>query len=273
MFISPMLLNKVNEPFNDIKFISEMKLDGIRLILSKFNGEVRIYSRHRNDVTNKFKELQNIEIPEGTAIDGEVIVTDSNGKPCFESMMERFMTPKKIHRIQYCVFDIMYYKSENVMFKPLIERKMLLESILPQKENVVMVQHINGRGIEYFNAVKEKGLEGIVLKKSDSVYRASSRSNDWLKIINYQYANIIITGLRKKKFGVLLSFDDGSPAGILEFMKPIDRKILYEQYKKYKQYEDENNIYLNPELRGIVKYRNLTRKGYLRIPSFERWIS
>lgn len=87
MFISPMLLNKVDEPFNDIKFISELKLDGIRLVISKFNGKVKIYSRHHNEVTNNFKELQNIDIPDGKVIDGEVIITDSKGNPSFESII------------------------------------------------------------------------------------------------------------------------------------------------------------------------------------------
>lgn len=42
MFISPMLLNKVDEPFNDNKFISELKVDGIRLIVSKVDFIMRL---------------------------------------------------------------------------------------------------------------------------------------------------------------------------------------------------------------------------------------
>jgi DNA ligase-1 len=52
-------------------------LDGIRLIYSvENNGKVRLYSRHKNEVTGKFPEFLNIDIPEGTVLDGEIIVTD-----------------------------------------------------------------------------------------------------------------------------------------------------------------------------------------------------
>lgn len=119
--------------------------------------------------------------------------------------------------------------------------------------------------------IKEQGLEGVVLKKADSTYRPGTRSNNWLKVVNYQYQQILIAGLRKKKFGVLLSFEDGSPAGLMEFMKPEDRKKLYAEYGKYIQSESSDFIYLDPKLKGLVKYRNLTKKGYLRIPSFEGW--
>lgn len=66
---------------------------------------------------------------------------------------------------------------------------------------------------------------------------------------------------------MLLSFNDGSPAGLLEFMKPADRKIFYTEYKKYISIETNDYIYLEPTLKGLVKYRNLTKKGFLRIPS------
>ena len=84
MYISPMLLHKSDEPFSDSNFLTELKLDGIRLTLSKFNGKVKLYTRHNNDVTAKFKELHNIDIPDGTIFDGEIIVSDKEGKPDFD---------------------------------------------------------------------------------------------------------------------------------------------------------------------------------------------
>jgi DNA ligase 1 len=268
-----MLLHKSNAAFSDSNFLTELKLDGIRLTLSKFDGKVKLYTRHKNEVTAKFKELITIDIPDGTMLDGEIIVTDQDGKPDFEAMMERFMSSKSGHPIQYCVFDLLYYKGENTMLKPLYERKALLEGILPTDDKIVYVQHLEGHGQQYFDLIKEQELEGIVLKKMDSIYSPGTRSDQWLKVINYQYTNIWVTGLRKNKFGVLLSFEDGSPAGIMEFMKPADRKRLYEEYRRYVRTETEDFIYLDPKLKGIVKYRNLTKKGYLRIPSFEQWIA
>lgn len=82
-----MLLHKSNAAFSDSNFLTELKLDGIRLTLSKFDGKVKLYTRHKNEVTAKFKELITIDIPDGTMLDGEIIVTDQDGKPDFEAII------------------------------------------------------------------------------------------------------------------------------------------------------------------------------------------
>ncbi len=127
-------------------------MDGIRLILSKFNNKVRLYTRHNNEVTSKFPELLDIDIPDGTVLDGEVIVT-----AYFESMMDRFQSKKSVHAIQYCVFDIVYYKGEKVRL-PLMERKELLEKVVNETDKVVLVKWIYGNGEEFFILVEQQGL-------------------------------------------------------------------------------------------------------------------
>jgi DNA ligase-1 len=97
-------------------------LDGIRLILSKFNNTIKLYTRHNNEVTSKFPELLTLDIPDGTVLDGEIIVTDSQGKPDFEAMMERFQSRRSEHRIQFCVFDIIYFEGKKVTL-PLRKKK------------------------------------------------------------------------------------------------------------------------------------------------------
>ncbi|EWG09317.1 ATP-dependent DNA ligase [Cytobacillus firmus DS1] len=56
MFVSPMLLHKAadNLPFNDEKWITELKLDGIRLLYTKLKGITRLYTRHNNEVTKHY---------------------------------------------------------------------------------------------------------------------------------------------------------------------------------------------------------------------------
>lgn len=82
-----MLLHKTEQPFEDDNFITELKLDGIRLILSKFKDQIKLYTRHNNEVTMKFTELLQLDIPNGTILDGEIIVTDQQGKPDFEAII------------------------------------------------------------------------------------------------------------------------------------------------------------------------------------------
>jgi ATP-dependent DNA ligase len=89
-----MLLHKSDYPFEDDNYISELKLDGFRTILAKFDDKVRIYTRHNNEITSRFPELANLPIHNGTVLDGEIIVTDNLGRPDFEAVMERFMSRK-----------------------------------------------------------------------------------------------------------------------------------------------------------------------------------
>ncbi|MEI2465103.1 ATP-dependent DNA ligase [Niallia taxi] len=274
MFISPMLLHKSDHPFDDSSYITELKADGIRLILSKFGGKVRLFTRHKNEVTSLFPELLNLNIPDNTAIDGEIVVTDGIGKPDFEAMMERFQSRKTSHKISYVVFDVMYYKNEKVTSRPLLERKEILNKIIPIDTPLcTKVQWIPGNAVQYFELIKQQGLEGIVQKKDSSVYEINKRSYNWLKVINYQYETVKVTGLRKDEFGVMMSFEDSRYAGILEFMPKSERAKIYKQHKELIISENEKFIYLNPKLKLKVKYRNLTRKGLLRIPSFVEWVS
>lgn len=54
-------------------------LNGIRLILSKFDNQIKLYTRHNNVVTSKFPELLNLDISDGTVLEGEVIVAAAGG--------------------------------------------------------------------------------------------------------------------------------------------------------------------------------------------------
>ncbi|MBY0144327.1 ATP-dependent DNA ligase [Neobacillus niacini] len=272
MFVSPMLLQRSEQPFDNDSYITELKLDGIRLILSKFDNKIKLYTRHNNEVTGKFPELLTLDIPDGTLLDGEIIVTDPTGIPDFEAMMSRFMSKRNILEdgtLSYVVFDIIKYKGKSVTRLPLIERKQLLDEIIPTDTGLfAKVKYLEGHGAAYFDLVQQQGLEGIVLKRKDSRYEVGKRSQSWLKVINYQYDDVMITGLRKGEFGLLLSFLDGKPAGIIEFMSPAELKALYRQKKIIS--EDENFIFIEPK-KCKVKYRNLTKAGFLRIPSFVKW--
>ncbi|MEW9124127.1 MAG: hypothetical protein AB2421_15560, partial [Thermotaleaceae bacterium] len=245
----------------------------IRLILSKNNNKIRLYTRHNNEVTAKFPELLTIDIPDGTILDGEIIVTDQAGKPNFESMMSRFMSNRFLlekENLSYVVFDVIKYKGKSITKLPLIERKQLLDELIPEDTSLVAkVKFIEGHGSAYFDLVQQQGLEGIVLKRKDSRYEVGKRSQAWLKMINYQYQDIMVTGLKKGEFGLFLSFLDEKPAGVMEFMPSEERKVLYNQMKVIS--EDDKLTLIEP-LKCRVKYRNLTKAGFLRIPSFVGWI-
>lgn len=274
MFISPMLLHKSDEPFDSSGYITELKLDGIRLIYSvDATGKVRLYSRHNNEITAKFPELHSLDLPPGTVLDGELIVSDSDGKPDFEAMMSRFLSSKSTVPVSFVAFDVLQHGGERVTGLPLLERKELLTDLVPTDSGFLSkVQFVEGHGAAYYNAVRAQGLEGIVLKRKDSRYQAGKRSDAWLKVINYQYADVYVIGYRKqpKDFGWLLADNDGKYMGVMELGVP--------PYARAKIYRDEvreepaDFAYLSKPVKCRVKFRNYTKAGLLRLPSFVEWV-
>lgn len=267
MFISPMLLHQSSKPFTDEKYLTELKLDGIRLILHKrLNGKVRLYTRHNNEVTARFPELKAVDLPPGTTLDGELIATEDDGKPDFELVMQRFMSTKSSIPVSYVVFDILEHQGEATTRLPLIERKFLLEEVVKDTSIISKMRYIEGNGEAYYDLVEKQSLEGIVLKKKDSTYQVGKRSHSWLKVINYQYADVILSGYRKSKFGWLLTYPDGTYAGIMELgVPPAARREVY-QYPIQKETKDFKYL-VNP-LPIRIKYRNKTKAGLLRLPSY-----
>lgn len=268
MFISPMLLESKKEPFDDDSYITELKFDGIRLELSKFNNQIKLYSRHKNDVSRKFQELLNLDVPDGTVLDGEVIVMGADGSPDFEAVMERFMSNNSPHKIIYCIFDIVYSNGQSIASMPLTQRKEVLKSLEINHPNAFVLEGIKGNGVSYFNTVKEKGLEGIVLKKANSAYDIGRRSKSWIKIINYDFTEVLINVYTRKDIKFLLSFQDGTPAGVMEFM-PKSERHKFHLMKKLTS-ETEDFVFIEP-IHCKVKHRFMTKHGKLRLPSFVSW--
>lgn len=285
MYVKPMLLQKVDIPFDDDDWLSELKLDGIRFLYSTMSS-VNFYTRHENEVTERFPELVTGQIPKGTILDGEIIISDENGKPDFEELMSRFQvsshkripTISKLKPVTFCAFDVIYFKGKKVNHLPLSERKELLNDILPSDlELINKVPSIEGNGKALFNLVIKQQLEGIVLKKKDSKYEIGKRSQNWLKVINFQYATVEIAGIRKSKFGWLLRFSDGRSAGVMELGIPDEaRKAVYQVAKILDCKEENDYVFFpkaNESLKCKVKYRALSRAGNLRLPSFVEFAS
>lgn len=140
-------------------------------------------SRRRNSLTERFPELREIakSVNATTAlIDGEIVALDKDGLPCFEGSRSR---RDRSCSVVFYAFDLLCLDGFNVTACPLIKRKELLRRILP-KDNTGRVRftdHITGGGERLFEKLEGLKLEGMVMKRKDSVY-SFSRCRDWLKV-------------------------------------------------------------------------------------------
>ena len=126
-------------------------------------------------------------------------------------MLQRFAKTGKTSNLFYYVFDILWYNGKDYTQLPLIERKAILQSLMPEDDTVIKFSdHIVGEGKAFFEAAITEGLEGVMAKKGDSGYIVNYRTKSWLKIKNNQQTEAIICGFTKprnsrKYFGALVS--------------------------------------------------------------------
>ncbi|KYG31943.1 RNA ligase family protein [Alkalihalobacillus trypoxylicola] len=269
MFVPPMLLHQIHQPLeDDLSYITELKLDGVRIILSTFNNKTSLYTIENQDVSHLFPEIHSLPLPNDTILDGELVAIDESGRPDFELLMKRFNTKNEI-RIQLVVFDILYYRGENITNLKLLNRKKVLEQ-LQYNDCLVPVQFTEGNSELFFNVVKKENLEGIVLKDKYSYYYPNHRSKDWLQLVNEPSDCFYLTAIRKKEFGLVVSNERVS--GLLKSMPTQALKLLYKSYSNYITHEDEQYIYVEPYLRCMVQYRSITSRHQLSKPTFINWI-
>jgi DNA ligase 1 len=200
MFSAEEIINYYNKPL-----ICEYKYDGIRLQMHKFDNKVRLFSRNLVDITYAFPELvkaaieSTIRTPDTTTIhnqvdfilDGELIAL-KNDRPLHFQELQKRLRRKNVTDditteipIYYIVYDIMYFKDNQVLKKSLLDRKNILSTISFKKPIINSSYKILDsieQIIAIFNESKDIGHEGLVVKDPLSQYHPGKRGRYWMKL-------------------------------------------------------------------------------------------
>lgn len=214
MNIKPMLIKYRMDPFNAADWIYELKLDGMRCIAYMDKNSSELRSRTNRSISMKFPELSNIhkQVMDKCILDGELIIM-KDGVPDFHEVQrrnilsDRFKIQLAVNQLPAClvVYDILYYIDKDLMDKPLLFRKNILESCIVENQRIAMSRFVEENGIELFQAAELKHLEGVVAKKKDSLYWQDKRTREWVKFKHLEDDEFVICGyVRKKPMNVLL---------------------------------------------------------------------
>jgi len=279
LFLPPMLLQKREAAFDDSRFIFEPKIDGHRCILALTDGRIRLYTRHNNDVTRQYPELHNVPTDRSDLIlDGEIACMDGEpGAIDFEAVMSRFKAKNPAEAaarspVHFYAFDVLRIGREDVRSRPLIERKALLNEVMKNNAFFSRVISVDGVGKALFDVIKAHAMEGIVAKRKDSVY-VGRRSPNWLKVINYTYADVDISGYKRGDFGWLTQID-GKYTGVIELaVPPAYKAAFYNVVQPLVTGQDREYVYVHPRIKARVRFRNWTKRGLLRSPEFVAFIT
>ncbi len=285
----PMLLKEIEVPFDDEKFLYEIKFDGLRAIIHVGKNTFHIYNRHKKEITELYPELIHIKegIKEDCILDGEIVLFDKN-LPSFSKLQERSHLKDK-NKIQhysehypvcFMAFDCLY-KEKDLTNKTLLERKQILNTI---KDNnyLIKTKYILKEGKKLFKKIQKMHLEGIVAKKIDSVYLINTRSEDWIKIKNWKQETFLIGGYVDEKEKAIITLFLGEYRNqkfyfvgkvIAGKKQEIYNKIKKEQIKKttpFCDFEDKEINYLKPKLSCEIAYIERTKNNHLRQPIFKK---
>ena len=155
-------------------------MDGFRLEAIRNGAETTLYSRNQNILNERFPYIAKAlsGLPTGTILDGELVALDPDGRPNF-NLLQNFRSAES--HIIYYVFDILAHKNRDLTQLPLVERKEILRTVVTRHDHVDLSAVPDKTASEMLAFVREKGLEGVVAKRLDSLYQPGKRTGAWSK--------------------------------------------------------------------------------------------
>ncbi len=185
----------------------EVKWDGLRTLVTLTADDVRLTSRNGNVITAAWPELTAAPSGWGTAgetvLDGEIIALNDRGLPDFRVLADRMHVrrPALVARLAaqvpatLMVFDVLRLRGRDLCREPLEQRRSILES-LDLAATGWQVPVVYDDGAMLLEATRLQGLEGVVSKRRDSVYRPGERSPHWLKLAHRHRGTYVVGGWR-----------------------------------------------------------------------------
>jgi DNA ligase-1 len=175
---------------------AEHKWDGIRGQLIVRNGELFVWSRGEELVTDKYPEYAPLAelLPDGTVIDGEILPFAAGlplGFNVLQTRIGRKTVSKKLLKeapIVLMAYDLLEIGGEDVRPRPMSERRELLEKLLAENDAQGIIQLspvVEWNSWEELAAerasAREKQSEGLMLKRKSSAYKQGRKKGDWWK--------------------------------------------------------------------------------------------
>lgn len=290
--IIPMSATPAKEPFNDVHWCFEIKLDGYRILSYINEGVVKLQTRNLKDYTGKFTQITTAlqKLKHNAILDGEVVMLNDKGISDFNSLQN--WRSDNDGPLYYFVFDLLWLDGKDYMKEPLYKRKSALKSLLPKSPIVMYQSEIITHGIPAYKMAQGESLEGVVAKRMDSTYRPGVRTKDWLKLKVMQEDDFVIAGYTKNTDAGLFStlilgkyidgkfkfagevgtgFSQSTMKDILAKLRQVNKCPFPNTpsfNSRWRKKKPEVITWCRPELLCTVQYLEITKAGELRHSSF-----
>lgn len=185
------------EAFGDLEaWQAEWKWDGIRAQLIRRQGEVMLWSRGEEMVTDRFPEVAEAaaRLPDGTVLDGELLAWADGAPLPFNRLQTRIqrkqVTAKHLAAapVAFLAYDCLEADGEDLRGEPLHARRERLAALLntlpdglPLHLSTALEATSWGDLARLRDEARARGVEGLMLKRRDSVYQVGRPRGDWWK--------------------------------------------------------------------------------------------
>lgn len=199
--IAPMLAQRLKSPAEMIKKMGEVavepKFDGLRAQIHYKKGEkVKVFTRNLNEISEMFPEIQKAGKyinAKSAILDSEAVGLDPKTKKMVD--FQRTMQRRRKHDIarmvadiplRFQVFDLMFVNGKNLMGEGYEKRRAALKKVIKKNSLLVVDDHTPTDNPELIRKLHhemvQKGLEGVMVKKSASKYVPGRTGWRWVKM-------------------------------------------------------------------------------------------
>jgi len=178
-------------------WLLEWKWDGIRLQLLRRDGDVALWSRGEERLDGRFPEIETaaMGLPDGTVLDGELLAwREGEDAPlAFTALQTRIQRlkpgPKTLADtpVRMQVYDLLELGGEDWRSRPQHARRAALETLIAAHgaPRIVVSPRVEvdswTSAAQLRDQARERGVEGLMLKRATAPYQAGRRRGDWWK--------------------------------------------------------------------------------------------
>lgn len=177
-------------------WVAEWKWDGIRSQLIRRGGDTFLWSRGEELVTDRYPEIATVGamLPEGTAIDGEILPY-RDGVPLPFAQLQRRIGRKAVGKailaevpVVLIAYDLMEADGRDLRAEPFEARRARLAEVVAgvdRPDRLVLSPTVVAGSWEAMAAARDEArsrqAEGLMLKRKDSPYHVGRKRGDWWK--------------------------------------------------------------------------------------------
>lgn len=167
----------------------EWKYDGIRAQLVRRGGQNYLWSRGEDLITERFPELAALRLPEGTVVDGEVLIWNDGMPAPFADLQKRIgrktLSAKLLAELPAVLvaYDLLEEGGVDLRDVPQRERRALLEALVKEccQEQLKLSPLVEAEGWDQLAEIRmesrARGVEGMMVKAKDAQYGVGRTKN------------------------------------------------------------------------------------------------